>query len=57
VTITDVLAATALPADDGHHHCGDLDRDAHEGSLERFVTLQASRSGEVYRGVAFAPTP
>ena len=57
VTITDVLAATALPADGEQHHCGDRDRDAHEGSLERFVTLQASRSSEVYRRVAFAPEP
>ncbi|HXZ00980.1 MAG TPA: hypothetical protein VEI03_13340 [Stellaceae bacterium] len=47
VAITDRLAATSLPLppeggfpDDG---------------LETFVTLQASRSGEVFRGVAFAP--
>jgi hypothetical protein len=39
---TDALAATALPTDD-------------DGSLEKFVTLETSRSGEVYRGVAFAP--
>jgi hypothetical protein len=45
--ITDALAATALPTDDEHH----------DGSIEKFVTLQASRSGEVYRGVAFAPAP
>ena len=57
VTITDVLAATALPAGGEQHHCGDRDRDAHEESLERFVTMQASRSSEVYRGVAFAPEP
>jgi hypothetical protein len=57
VMITDALAATALPTDDEHHHCGDRERDARGGSLERFVTLQASRSGEVYRGVAFAPAP
>jgi hypothetical protein len=57
VMITDVLAATALPAGGEQHHCGDRDRDAYEGSLERFVTLQASRPGEVYRGVAFAPAP
>jgi hypothetical protein len=47
VMITDVLAATALPTDDEHH----------DGSLEKFVTLKASRPGEVYRGVAFAPAP
>jgi hypothetical protein len=45
--ITDALAATALPTDDDHH----------DGSLEKFVTLETSRSGEVYRGVAFAPAP
>jgi hypothetical protein len=45
--ITEALAATALPTDD----------DDHDGSLEKFVTLQASRSGEVYRGVAVAPAP
>jgi hypothetical protein len=55
--ITDALAATALPTDDEQHHCGDRDRNAHDGSLEKFVTLETSRSGEVYRGVAFAPAP
>jgi hypothetical protein len=57
--ITDALAATALPTDDEHHNCADrdCDRDAHQGSLEKFVTLETSRSGEVYRGVAFAPAP
>jgi hypothetical protein len=45
VMTTDALAATALPTDDDHH----------DGSLEKFVTLETSRSGEVYRGVAFAP--
>ena len=47
VMITGALAATALPADDEHH----------DGRLEKFVTLRASRSGEVFRGVAFAPAP
>jgi hypothetical protein len=47
VMVTDALAATALPTDDEHH----------DGSLEKFVTLETSRSGEVYRGVAFAPAP
>ena len=45
VMITDALAATALPTDDEHR----------DGSLEKFVTLQASRSGEVYRGGFMAP--
>jgi hypothetical protein len=60
VEVTDVIAATTLPA---HHHGsehgddhdrrdGDRDRD---DELGRFRTLQASRSGEVFRGVAFAP--
>ena len=58
VMITNVLAATHLPIDDPDHGDGDRDRDdRHHGSLERFVTLQASRAGEVFRGVAFAPTP
>jgi hypothetical protein len=43
--IIDALAATALPMDGEHH----------DRRLEKFVTLQTSRSGEVYRGVAFAP--
>lgn len=46
VAITDRLEATALPVEPGP---GDPD------GLETFVTLQASRSGEVFRGVAFAP--
>jgi hypothetical protein len=33
------------------------DGDDDFGSLETFVTLQTSRAGEVFRGVAFAPTP
>lgn len=46
VAITDEIAATSLPLglDDGL-----------PGGPETFVTLQASRSGEVFRGVAFAP--
>jgi hypothetical protein len=47
VAVTDVLAATHLPI-----HGQDDDED---GRLERFVTLQQSRSGELFRGVAFAP--
>jgi hypothetical protein len=61
VAITDVLAATHLPTDShgdgpGHVDFGH-DGDDHFGSLETFVTLQTSRAGEVFRGVAFAPTP
>lgn len=60
VAITDRLAATSLPL---HDHDGDgFDRDHdpdrdNDALLESFVTLQASRSGEVFRGVAFAPEP
>jgi hypothetical protein len=55
--ITDVLAATHLPTGDANRGDDDRDRDDRHGSLEKFVTLQASRAGEVFRGVAFAPTP
>jgi hypothetical protein len=50
VTITDRLADTHLATDD------DRSRDEDERRLDRFVTLQSSRAGEVFRGVAFAPT-
>jgi hypothetical protein len=50
VMITDRLAATHLATDD------DRNRDEDDRRLDRFVTLQASRAGEVFRGVAFAPT-
>jgi hypothetical protein len=49
VAITDDLDATHLPTDRDHFR-GDDDH-----GLEHFVTLQQSRSGEVIRGVAFAP--
>ena len=55
VMITDVLAATSLPAKDERRDHRDRDDDGHYGSVERFVTLQTSRAGEVFRGVAFAP--
>ncbi len=57
VMINDVLAATHLPTDDADRGDDDRDRDDRHGGLEKFVTLQASRAGEVFRGVAFAPTP
>ena len=50
VAITDVLAGTHLPT----HGEGE---DEGDGGLERFATLQQSRLGEVFRGVAFAPKP
>jgi hypothetical protein len=57
VAITDVVSATSLPAGERDH------RDGREGwgpafgfrRLDRFQTLQASRPGEVFRGVALAP--
>jgi hypothetical protein len=55
VMITDVLAATHLPTGDQDHDDVDRGRDDRDGNLEKFVTLQASRAGEVFRGVAFAP--
>jgi hypothetical protein len=43
VAIRDVLSATTLP------------KGSRAKSLEKFETLQQSRGGEVFRGVAFAP--
>ena len=51
VAVTDTIAATTLPPRDRDDRDGWRDRD----DRGRFVTLQASRSGEVFRGVAFAP--
>jgi hypothetical protein len=48
VKVTDVLAATKLPTGDG-----DNDRDDRIG---HFVTIRSALAGEVFRGVAFAPT-
>jgi hypothetical protein len=48
VKVTDLLKATTLPVSDGDH-----DRDDWIG---HFVTIRAAQSGEVLRGVAFAPT-
>ena len=52
VAVTDLLAATRLPVggEDGQW-------DGNHGALEQFATLQQSRAGEVFRGVAFAPHP
>lgn len=58
VAITDRLAATSLSVRHQDGDAADRDRDrGDDGRLESFVTLQASRSGEVFRGVAFAPQP
>ena len=53
VAVTDVITATQLPAGDDRDYGQWSD---YQGTLEHFVTLQQSRSGEVFRGVAFAPT-
>lgn len=50
VKITDRLSATTLPTIAADFRRGDDDRD-----LENFMTLQWSRAGEVFRGVALAP--
>jgi hypothetical protein len=47
VKVTDCLNATTLSK-----HDGDDDRD---DSLDQFKTIRRAKSGEVYRGVAFAP--
>jgi hypothetical protein len=48
VRVSDSLSATTLPTGDG-----DGDRD---DRLGKFETLRSARAGEVFRGVAFAPT-
>jgi hypothetical protein len=54
VAVTDEIAATQLPVDDGD---GSGNWSGGKPALDQFVTLQQSRSGEVFRGVAFAPAP
>ena len=46
VKVTDVLAATALPVSNGNNW----------NRVGHFVTLRSARAGEVFRGVAFAPS-
>ena len=53
VAITDVIAATQLPVEDDQDYGQSSD---YHGTLDHFVTLQQAQSGEVLRGVAFAPT-
>lgn len=55
VAITDVIAATQLPIDGNQDDGQGGGRGDDHGALEQFVTLQQSRSGQVFRGVAFAP--
>jgi hypothetical protein len=45
VKVTDLLKATTLPAAKGNN----------DGGLGRFVTIREAKSGEVLRGVTFAP--
>ena len=47
VKVTDRLCDTTLATGDGDHDKDD--------SLDNFKTIRAAKSGEVYRGVAFAP--
>jgi hypothetical protein len=47
VQVTDILKATTLPTGSGDH-----DHD----SIGHFVALRSARSGEVLRGIAFAPS-
>jgi len=54
VAVTDLNSATQLPVDGS----GDYGQWSNgQGTLESFATLQQSRSGEVFRGVDFAPAP
>jgi hypothetical protein len=47
VTVTDLLSATSLPTGDGDHDRDDL--------FGQFTTIRTAKSGEVLRGVSFAP--
>ncbi len=56
VAVTDEIAATQLPVDGGKSGGSwDGSGGGNKQTLDQFVTLQQSRSGEVFRGVAFAP--
>ncbi len=59
VAVTDEIAATQLSADgtDNSDGSGGGNWGGGKPQLDQFVTLQQSRSGEVFRGVAFAPQP
>jgi hypothetical protein len=49
VKVSDVLNATTLPLGDG-------DNDHDDRRLGHFVTIRSAKAGEVFRGVAFAPS-
>jgi hypothetical protein len=58
VAVTDQISATQLPVDDGGSSgWSGNDWGGNQQTLDQFVTLQQSRSGEVFRGVALAPSP
>ena len=48
VKVTDVLSATTLPSGNGANVPG--------YSLGRFQTIRAAQAGEIFRGIAFAPS-
>jgi hypothetical protein len=48
VKVSDLLSATTLPTGDGN---GDR-----EDRVGHFVTIRSAKAGEVFRGVAFAPS-
>ena len=52
VAVTDAIAATQLPTDE---RSGDVQSTNDLVLHDRFTTLQQSRAGAVFRGVAFAP--
>jgi len=54
VMITDRISAMTLPSAQSSGD-GQGDDDDQGNGLDRFVTLQSSRSGEVFRGVALTP--
>jgi len=54
VAVTDDIAATQLPVDNSK---GGGNGGGNKQQLDQFITLQQSRLGEVFRGVAFAPGP
>ncbi len=59
VAVTDNIAATQLPVDDGKGsgNWGGGNSGGSQPTLDQFVILQQSRSGEVFRGVALAAGP
>ena len=48
VKVTDLLSAITLPTSDSDHERDD--------SIGKFLTLRSAKAGEVFRGIAFAPS-